>query len=1077
MTEDSSTPLHKACAGSKPSHLASVNLLLEAGADVHALNKWRETPLLTAANHGQAGAVAALLQRGADPCKCTDTGWSPLSIAAYKGHDEVVRILLEEGAPTEEDDPTLSALLQAATKGLPDTVELLLRHGADHTVTTKKGDTALSILVEQNLIDAAVEMVTEYNANIPRCSKDRKKVQRARLLITLRMKQLEREGKHIGGRTIPDDEDDDDELVSAELEDEPSALSQKAARDDAEQRSQKRKTKKTSNTVSAEEKARAAEEALLLQLEQEESAKKEACSKRKKKKERKAKEREMKHKEELDRKVQAEEESKQREYQRVQEDMQRKEQEKLEKARLEKEEMERRAREEEERHKKEKLIQHEQSARRNDEQKRRELKAKVATSSESLKKEKDTSTNGKLSDKRTKPLKPKKAASVAPEHKNGLPAKPSNTINSSAIGGGNRRWETASLNKMKSSPQSAGGLQPEQKRETSVESVPNGSQYTSDRHAQKSFVPANAGTSPDLGWSVEQQSYSVAGSPQGLPHGDTQSSFDLRSVSLEQGLNPQPALHVEHPAISLYRREKVSELLQRCSQVLAVSDGSIVKRILYRWSVRAAHDPSPTTDPLIPSWPDLDRMVAFFQRQLIAEFRRAGSTLGVEALREAGSIISLLCHNLAEEVGQFRRRVEEQLPADWTDSDLGMEANGSIAGGDLVTIAWANRAQVLIPSPSFRKLRSMYIGPPARLLAACFMAKMLYDTRRLVVTGTPMDFKLSPRTKLNLLTNAGVTAELWSDPFSCECDSFWGTFHSSDYLFRGLDPFGRVTSSNEQALLMKGGTFTVLLPMDATVAASYVQRMTDILKQTKGSSVPISFVVFAHADSFIDITAGPSSIDLRQLDPRLGLEERHFVRNVESLPPNNHVFQDGDGEEVLSNTASLLFFLQNDAGTCHLDSNAVSLSALSSAASVLPKLDNTLPSTMGLTTEFHNKDLPLSSYNLYFDTISPMSSDPSRVMQGEFGAIGGAPIPQPFSPASDLSSRATYRGRLFDLVDNEEEDEVDLVSGMLNSLDVGLFQNTNVGPDVDIEAISLMGIGAPPSQTIPSARSQQGRFR
>lgn len=291
VTEDLSTPLHKACAGSKPGHVSAVQQLLEGNADVHALNKWRETPLLTAANHGQSQAVEALLRYGADPCKCTDTGWSPLSIAAYKGHDEVVRLLLEEGAPTEEDDPTLSALLQAATKGLPDTVMLLLRHGADHTVTTKKGDTALSILVEQNLIDAAVEMVTDYSASIPRCSRDRKKVQRARLLINLRLKQMQREG------TGPycDDSDQGESDDSSSESDDGSYTGGRALHDDAydgdggysgaasplmSRIKRKKKAKQGQMGVighksiaQAEASARAAEEALLLELEAEEIAK------------------------------------------------------------------------------------------------------------------------------------------------------------------------------------------------------------------------------------------------------------------------------------------------------------------------------------------------------------------------------------------------------------------------------------------------------------------------------------------------------------------------------------------------------------------------------------------------------------------------------------------------------------------------------------------------------------------------------------------------------------------------------------------------------------------------------------
>merc|ERR1712146_21080 len=84
-----------------------------------------------------------------------------------------------------------------------------------------------------------------------------------------------------------------------------------------------------------------------------------------------------------------------------------------------------------------------------------------------------------------------------------------------------------------------------------------------------------------------------------------------------------------------------------------------------------------------------------------------------------------------------------------------------------------------------------------------------------------------------------------------------------------------------------------------------------------------------------------------------------------------------------------------------------------------------------------------------------------------------SPVPPIGSSASTLSSSfapdplpgvrraGPRRGRLFGLVDNGEEDtmnDVDVVSGMLGTLNVDLFQNSGT-QDVDIEAISLMGIG------------------
>lgn len=1078
VAEDNSTPLHKACAGSKPGHLASVKLLLDAGADVHALNKWRETPLLTAANHGQAGAVEALLAAGADPCKCTDTGWSPLSIAAYKGHDDVVRLLLEDGAPTEEADPTLSALLQAATKGLPDTVELLLSHGADHTVTTKKGDTALSILVEQNLIDAAVEMVAEYNASIPRCSRDRKKVQRARLLINHRMKQLEREGKNASGSTDDDETDNDESSNSNTAQHQQNG----AAEEDVDKASTEHrvKTRSDSNSsrsngsnralkMTAEEKAKAAEEALLLELEQEDmKAKKEEeelNSKRAKKKKKKERERQQKLKEERERREKEEKEARERERERQEKEAKlRKEQElKL------KEQKDREAKEALEREKVLAAKRKERERKEREELKKREKETKPAK------------TPASASVLAMKHVKEKKngVSSVAVETK--IPEKDKMAVKSSSLVApvtSNRRWETKT--------------QPSASKPT-VAVI--GQTQQADQHPAPHPATISA-------WESTARSAFLLPQTKPFVNGETSSSLAQQLPTVHAPVHVEPTQRgassqfmtraVEHPTISLFRREKVAEMVQRCTNALGAASAPAIRRIIYRWIVRATHDSSALSDPLIPSWNDTAKLLTYFQRQFIAENRRGTLTalqgVSIEALKEAGSSAALLCQSIAKEVEQFRHRVEEHLPPDWSDAELGMKASELMSneGGRLVSISWTDRAAVYVPALTYNTLRERYVGPPGRLLASIFAAKIWYETKQSIVADTTIDVHLPLDVQSSLASELAISAEFWSDPFLVYGSNvFWGNFEDVDVFFGGQKPFSKEGNAGDDVLSKHGGSVSVLPPLDNMIAAQYIQRMLNILEAADSNKAALSFAVFLHAECFPDLGSGISPGDLYLLDNRLGEAKTTFTRRVELLRGGQHIFQYGgaDGVKKLCPSNSLFVLLQNDAGNARYGLGDLSMSRILKTMSpvvVSPLSEATIVPQLSFHNEFSAVDsTPISPQPSYLDGLGSMSPEPRRLGSSNFGSIGGNSLLQPFSPTSEPLQRGARRGRLFDLVDDGDEEQnldVDVVSGMLNSLDVGLFQSGNACSDVDIEAISLMGIGGQPMQPINPGNPRMGRF-
>jgi len=142
-------------------HVATVDRLLRAGANINA--RWVDdsTPLFVAARAGHAAVVERLLEAGADPHESHTAMGSPLHTAVIGGRVDVVRLLLARGvdanARSAAGDPMLCL---AAVRGC-ETVRMLLEAGANPNATCADGTTPL-MLADDN--PAAVRLLLAYGA-------------------------------------------------------------------------------------------------------------------------------------------------------------------------------------------------------------------------------------------------------------------------------------------------------------------------------------------------------------------------------------------------------------------------------------------------------------------------------------------------------------------------------------------------------------------------------------------------------------------------------------------------------------------------------------------------------------------------------------------------------------------------------------------------------------------------------------------------------------------------------------------------------------------------------------------------
>jgi ankyrin repeat protein len=127
---DGTTALHWAVQADDRELIA---LLIKAGAQVDAANRYGIRPLTLAATNGSAAAITALLSGGADPNAATGGGEPVLMTAARTGNPDAIKQLVSRGADVNVREPWFgeTALMWAAGGNHAAAIRTLVELGAD----------------------------------------------------------------------------------------------------------------------------------------------------------------------------------------------------------------------------------------------------------------------------------------------------------------------------------------------------------------------------------------------------------------------------------------------------------------------------------------------------------------------------------------------------------------------------------------------------------------------------------------------------------------------------------------------------------------------------------------------------------------------------------------------------------------------------------------------------------------------------------------------------------------------------------------------------------------------------------
>ena len=154
------TALQKA---SMAGHTDIVTYLLDHGANINHTNEFGHTSILLAARSGFAKLVQLLIDRGADLHRATTDNWTPIHLSYH--HLETTRVLMENGADANRIANDYTPLYLAASENQVEVVKVLLSFNPDLEVRYETGYTVLGIVAVRCYTEV-VRLLLEAGANV-----------------------------------------------------------------------------------------------------------------------------------------------------------------------------------------------------------------------------------------------------------------------------------------------------------------------------------------------------------------------------------------------------------------------------------------------------------------------------------------------------------------------------------------------------------------------------------------------------------------------------------------------------------------------------------------------------------------------------------------------------------------------------------------------------------------------------------------------------------------------------------------------------------------------------------------------